>query len=126
MKKIRAYILNSSKLIKRGEPGYEPGQEQAKEDLLFDGHVGQECSVEVKDAELRRSIFGLCAMEETLAAGPLCISVDVFETGKSHMTLYYLNPLGVAAHHNVSNYVSNRSEYECAQKVIDLLVSAQH
>ncbi len=39
--KIRAYTLDSSKLLKRGAPEYDPHQEQAKTDVTLNGHIGQ-------------------------------------------------------------------------------------
>ena len=50
--KIRAYTLDSSKLLKRGAPEYDPHQEQAKTDVTLDGHIGQECYVEIMDEAL--------------------------------------------------------------------------
>ena len=47
--KIRAYTLDSSKLLKRGAPEYDPHQEQAKTDVTLNGHIGQECYVEIMD-----------------------------------------------------------------------------
>ena len=58
--KIRAYTLDSSKLLKRGAPEYDPHQEQAKTDVTLNGHIGQECYVEIMDEELRKELFSMC------------------------------------------------------------------
>jgi hypothetical protein len=125
MKKIRAYILHSSKLIKRGQPGYDPHQEQAKEDVIFDAHIGQECLVEIKDEPLRKEILTLCGVDDADWSRALCLSVEVFDTGKATVTVYYLTPSNIAKHFTVSTYVSSQSRYELAQKVIDLLLNAE-
>lgn len=126
MKKIRAYILHSSKMIKRGQTGYEPHQEQAKEDITLDGHVGQDCIVEVKDETLRRGILDLCQEAAADAKQQMLVSLDIPTDGLCRMTLYAVRlNSNIAMHHTVSTFVSDKSELALAWKILDMLIAAQ-
>ena len=123
--KIRAYTLDSSKLLNRGAPEYDPHQEQAKTDVTLDGHIGQECYVEIMDEELRKELFSMCNIANAAWTKPICVSLHIFEEDKAFLTMYYLGIFGNPVHRNIGCYVEKDSDYGLCQKVIDRLVQAE-
>lgn len=123
--KIRAYTLDRSKLLKRGAPEYDPHQEQAKTDVTLNGHVGQECYVEIMDEELRKELFSMCNIANADWTKPICVSLHIFEEDKAFLTMYYLGIFGNPVHRNIGCYVEKDSDYGLCQKVIDKLVQAE-
>lgn len=126
MKKIRAYVLHSDKMIKRGQPGYKPHQEQAKEYIVLDKHVGLDCKVEINDEALRRDILELCHERDADDKQHMLISLDIPMEGWCRMTLYaFRRDSNIAMHHTVSTFVSDKSELALAWKILDMLMAAQ-
>lgn len=125
MKKIRAYNLNPRKMVRIGDKGYLPGQEQAKEDVYFDGHVGQNCRVEVFDTALKHELLELCSIQGADRTRPVILHVDIFDEGKSFLTLYYAGLFGNPMSRNIGNFVAGASDYSLCQHIIQRLVQAQ-
>lgn len=125
MRKIRAYTLDSAKLIKRGAPGYDPQQEQAKKDVPLDGHIGQECYVEIMDEALRRELFSMCNITNADWTKPICVNLHIFAEGKAFLTMYYVGILGNPIHSNIGCYIESESDYGLAQKIISRMIQAE-
>ena len=117
--------MDSSKLLKRGAPEYDPHQEQAKTDVTLNGHIGQECYVEIMDEELRKELFSMCNIANADWTKPICVSLHIFEEDKAFLTMYYLGIFGNPVHRNIGCYVEKDSDYGLCQKVIDKLVQAE-
>lgn len=125
MRKIRAYTLDSAKLIKRGAPGYDPQQEQAKKDVPLDGHIGQECYVEIMDEALRRELFSMCNITNADGTKPICVNLHIFAEGKAFLTMYYVGILGNPIHSNIGCYIESESDYGLAQKIISRMIQSE-
>lgn len=120
--KIRAYTLDSSKIIEPGKPGYDPHQEQAKKDVSLDRHAG-ECYVEIMDEELRKELFSMCHIEAADWTKPICVYLDRFAEGKAFLTMKYLGIFGNPLQRHISGYVE--SDYTLSRKVVDRLIQAE-
>lgn len=117
--------MNSRKMVKFGEEGYLPGQEQAKEDVYFDGHVGQQCWVEVIDDTLKYEILRMCDITDADQTQTVLLSADIFSEGKSFLTLYYVGLACNAKSCNLGNFVEASSNYPLCWRIIERLAQAQ-
>lgn len=93
--------------------------------MTLDGHIGQECYVEVMDEELRKELFSMCNIANADWTKPICVSLHIFDEGKAFLTMYYLGIHGNPVHLNIGCYVEKDSDYGLCQKIISRLVKAE-
>ena len=122
---ISIYKIDSSKLVKIGEDGYLPGQEQAK--IYFDEIPNGEFVAEITDEE---QIKEIAAMADVDFRGTNRLLISINNEDKQHigMTIYYNDNEHNIAHYRLVSYenCNKESNYEVANKILKYIEDASY
>ena len=125
-KDIVIYKIDNSKLIKRGEEGYLPGQEQAK--IYFDSiPTNEEFDIDILDETMKIKIAEMLGINADIKE-KILFSVDNRDSEHISMTAYYRSSTSKTSQHYVVSYanVDRISNYELANKVLDYIGDTLH
>ena len=116
-KNISIYKIDSSKLIKIGEEGYQPGQEQAK--VYFDTIPNGQFIVEITGEEPIREIASMVCCDFG-TNNPISLSIDNEDAQHIGMTIYYCDIENKAPRHSIISYANctTESNYDLANKIL--------
>lgn len=117
--KCKLYTVDGQRMVQIGQPGYQPGQEQAKiyHDKISD--IGLDYQADITDnglAEQIRRLAGIPSEEKSMK-----VSVTLFEAEKAHLTVYSQTCEGLITHKTVACYVKEESDYKIANAIISTI-----
>lgn len=123
MERIKIYTIDSKKMIKKGLPGWNPHQEQAKTYYPFIEKNDKCYKVQISDDNLINELFGFTSISEKERVlnnddYGILISIRYIVDDKYGMTLYYHPKNTHVRHFNISNYVADESDYMLADKIV--------
>lgn len=120
---IKIYTINSKKMIKKGLPGWNADQEQAKTYFASVKKDDRKYKVKITDENMIEEIFALTSISEekrNLDINDFGMLISIRYIGEDNycMTIYYHPQDGHVEHYNVSNYVKCESDYGLADKIV--------
>lgn len=121
---ISIYKIDSSKLIKIGEEGYQSGQEQAK--IYFDTiPQTEEFTIEIFNEKMQREIAEMMSVDVNIHRGIL-LSVDNRDIEHVGMTAFYISSKSDSVQHFVVSYANTDKEsyYDLANKILNYIDDA--
>lgn len=123
MAEIKIYTIDSKKMIKKGLPGWNADQEQAKTYFSSIKKDNIEYKVKIIDKNLIEKVFALTHISEEkriLDINDFGMLISIRYIGEDNycMTIYYHPQDGHVEHYNISNYVKHESDYMLADKIV--------
>lgn len=123
---IKIYTIDSKKMIKKGLPGWNADQEQAKTYLSSIEKDNKKYKVKIIDENLIEKVFALTAVLEDkriLDINDFGILISIRYIGEDNyfMTIYYHPQDGHVEHYNISNYMKCESDYRLADKIVKMI-----
>lgn len=120
---IKIYTIDSKKMIKKGCPGWNADQEQAKTYFFSVEKDNKEYIVKIIDKNLIKEIFALTSVSEKkrildINDFGILISIRYIRGDNYCVTIYYHPQNGHAEHYNISNYAKCESDYRLADKIV--------
>lgn len=123
---IKIYTIDSKKMIKKGSPGWNADQEQAKIYIPFIERDNKKFQVKIIDENLIKEVFALTSISEEkriLDINDFGMLISIRYIGENNycMTIYYHTQDGHVEHYNISNYVKCESDYRLADKIVKII-----
>lgn len=120
---VLIYKIDSSKLVKIGEPGYQEGQEQAK--VYFNEVPQDEFTVAITDVSLTQKI-GSLANVDLGGNYRILIGVDIGEPERIGLDIVYIDRHSGTAKTCVISYANcpQESDYGLANKLLGVIEDA--
>lgn len=120
---IKIYTIDSKKMIKKGLPGWNAEQEQAKTYFSSIEKDNKKYKVKITDENLIKEIFAFTSISEEkrvldINDFGILVSIRYIEEDNYCMTIYYHPQDGHVEHHDVSCYLKNESDYILADKIV--------
>lgn len=120
---MEIYTIDSKKMIKKGLPGWNLHQEQAKTYYPSIEKDNKEYKVKISDEKLIEELFTYTSISkekrilDTNDFGIL-ISIRYIQDNNYCMTIYYHPQDANVEHYNISNYTKCESDYILADKIV--------
>lgn len=120
---IKIYTIDKMKMIKKGLPGWNADQEQAKTYFSFIEKDNKKYKVKITDENLIKEIFAFTSISEEkrvldINDFGILVSIRYIEEDNYCMTIYYHPKDGRVEHYNISCYSKNESDYILADKIV--------
>lgn len=123
---IKIYTIDSKKMIKKGLPGWNTDQEQAKIYFSSIEKDNKKYKVKIIDENLIKEVFALTSISEEkriLDINDFGMLISIRYIGEDNycMTIYYHPQDGHVEHYSISNYVKYESNYRLADKIVKII-----
>lgn len=110
-------------MIKKGLPGWNAEQEQAKTYFSSIEKDNKKYKVKITDENLIKEIFAFTSISEEkrvldINDFGILVSIRYIEEDNYYMIIYYHPKDGHVEHHNISCYSKNESDYILSDKIV--------